>query len=169
MQWYSYSKNSDFDKLRSVDHRCDVDCGGFEYEYCFAEYEYRVAEYDTNRKTQPLARLYFFRTPFSSLNTNCANSPTSSTNRFSSPGRRHWHQVSLSCHDRFTRSGKGNRDVLRLIVTPLRLPGEEKGLGDEVGEHAQSFASNTNIANHQLCKLRVQDNSSMNFLNRFAI
>ena len=24
-----------------------------------------------------------------------------------------------------------------LIVTPLRLPGEEKGLGDEVGEHAQ--------------------------------
>ena len=26
---------------------------------------------------------------------------------------------------------------LRLFVTPLRLPGEEKGLGDEVGEHAQ--------------------------------
>jgi len=25
----------------------------------------------------------------------------------------------------------------RLFVTPLRLPGEEKGLGDEVGEHAQ--------------------------------
>ena len=23
------------------------------------------------------------------------------------------------------------------FVTPLRLPGEEKGLGDEVGEHAQ--------------------------------
>ena len=25
----------------------------------------------------------------------------------------------------------------QLFVTPLRLPGEEKGLGDEVGEHAQ--------------------------------
>ena len=59
MQWYSYSKNSDFDKLRSVDHRCDVDCGGFEYEYCFAEYEYRFAEYDANRKTQPIEVVLF--------------------------------------------------------------------------------------------------------------
>ena len=25
----------------------------------------------------------------------------------------------------------------QLFVTPLRLPGEEKGSGDEVGEHAQ--------------------------------
>jgi hypothetical protein len=23
-----------------------LDCGGFEYEYCFAEYEYRFAEYE---------------------------------------------------------------------------------------------------------------------------
>ena len=60
MQWYSYSKNSDFDKLRSVDHRCDVDCGGFEYEYCFAEYEYRVAEYDTNHKNQTTIVSPFF-------------------------------------------------------------------------------------------------------------
>jgi hypothetical protein len=51
MQWYSYSRNSDFDKPRSIIHRCDEDRGGFEYEYCFAEYEYRVAEYDTNPKT----------------------------------------------------------------------------------------------------------------------
>ena len=57
MQWYSYSKTADFDELRSVDHRCDGDCGGFEYEYCFAEYEYRVAEYDTNRKSLPRASL----------------------------------------------------------------------------------------------------------------
>ncbi len=27
--------------------------------------------------------------------------------------------------------------IPHLIVTPLRLPGEAKGLGDEVGEHAQ--------------------------------
>ena len=59
MQWYSYSRNSDFDKPRSIIHRCDEDRGGFEYEYCFAEYEYRVAEYDTNRKTQPRASLLF--------------------------------------------------------------------------------------------------------------
>ena len=57
MQWYSYSKTDAIDKPRSIVHRCDVDCGGFEYEYCFAEYEYRVAEYDTNRKTQPRATL----------------------------------------------------------------------------------------------------------------
>ena len=46
MQWYSYSKTVDFDKRRSIGHRCDEVCGGFEYEYCFAEYEYRVAEYE---------------------------------------------------------------------------------------------------------------------------
>ena len=51
MQWYSYSRTADLDKSRSIDHRCDEDCGRFEYEYCFAEYEYRVAEYDTNPKT----------------------------------------------------------------------------------------------------------------------
>jgi len=45
-----YSKTADFDQLRSIGHRCDDDCGGFEYEYCFAEYEYRFAEYDTNRR-----------------------------------------------------------------------------------------------------------------------
>ena len=50
MQWYSYSKTADFHQLRPSGHRCDDDCGGFEYEYCFAEYEYRFAEYDTNRK-----------------------------------------------------------------------------------------------------------------------
>ena len=55
MQWYSYSRTADFDKLRSIAHRCAVDCGGFEYEYCFAEYEYRFAEYDTNRRNQTLA------------------------------------------------------------------------------------------------------------------
>ena len=38
---------------RSVVHRCNDDCGWFEYEYCFAEYEYRVAEYDTNSSNQP--------------------------------------------------------------------------------------------------------------------
>ena len=73
MQWYSYSRNSDFDKPRSIVHRCDEDCGGFEYEYCFAEYEYcfaeyeyrfaeyeyRVAEYDTNSKTQPVTSVSF--------------------------------------------------------------------------------------------------------------
>ena len=62
MQWYSYSKNSDLDKLRSVGHCCDGYCGGFEYEYCFAEYEYRFAEYDANRKTLPIERLLSART-----------------------------------------------------------------------------------------------------------
>jgi len=62
MQWYSYSKKSDLDKLRSVGHCCDGDCGRFEYEYCFAEYEYRFAEYDTNRKTNPIERLLSSRT-----------------------------------------------------------------------------------------------------------
>ena len=57
MQWYSYSKNSDLDKLRSVGHCCDGYCGGF--EYCFAEYEYRFAEYDANRKTQPIEVVFF--------------------------------------------------------------------------------------------------------------
>jgi hypothetical protein len=51
MQWYSFSKNSDYDKLRSTGHCYDGDYGRFEYEYCFAEYEYRFAEYDTDRKT----------------------------------------------------------------------------------------------------------------------
>ena len=57
MQWYSYSKTGDFDKPRFVVHRRDVECGGFEYEYCFAEYEYRFPEYDTNRKSHPRASL----------------------------------------------------------------------------------------------------------------
>ena len=58
MQWYSYSKTGDFDKPRFVVHRRDVECGGFEYEYCFAEYEYRFAEYDTNRKHQSLESFF---------------------------------------------------------------------------------------------------------------
>ena len=62
MKWYSYSKTADFDKSRSIAHRCVVDCGGFEYEYCFAEYEYRVAEYDTNRRNQTFAAVGCFRT-----------------------------------------------------------------------------------------------------------
>ena len=67
MKWYSYSKTAAFDEPRSVVHRCNDDCGGFEYEYCVAEYEYcvaeyeyrvaeyeyRVAEYDTNSSNQP--------------------------------------------------------------------------------------------------------------------
>ena len=53
MKWYSYSKTAAFDEPRSIVHRCNDDCGGFEYEYCFAEYEYRVAEYDTNSSNQP--------------------------------------------------------------------------------------------------------------------
>ena len=88
MQWYSYSTNSDFDKLRSVGHRYDGDYGGFEYEYCFAEYEYRFAEYDANRKTKPLERLFSFRTLCGSQNANCECPPTSSPDLFSSPVRR---------------------------------------------------------------------------------
>ena len=38
MQWYSYSKTADFDKPRSIGHRCDDDRDRFEYEYRFAEY-----------------------------------------------------------------------------------------------------------------------------------
>ena len=49
---YSCSKTTDFDKPRSIVHRCEDDCGGIEHEYCFAEYEYRVAEYDINRSNQ---------------------------------------------------------------------------------------------------------------------
>ncbi len=44
---------------RSVVHRCNDDCGGFEYEYRFAEYEYRVAENDTNSSNKPRASLLF--------------------------------------------------------------------------------------------------------------
>ena len=44
--------------------------------------------------------------------------------------------MSICSHDRFARSGKGSGDVPYLLVPPLRLPGEENGSGDEVGEHA---------------------------------
>ncbi len=103
MQWYSYSRNSDFDKPRSIVHRCDEDRGGFEYEYCFAEYEYRVAEYDTNRKPSR-ERLFSSHTPCSSQNANCACSSTSSPDPFASPGRQRGVTKKLlrSKHDTYT-------------------------------------------------------------------
>jgi len=68
MQWYSYSKNSDFDKLRSTGHCYDGDYGGFEYEYCFAEYEYRfasTASLSTTRTARPnLSRFSTFFVPY---------------------------------------------------------------------------------------------------------
>ena len=57
MKWSSYSKTGDFDKPRFVVHRRDVDCGGFEYEY-------RFAEYDTNRKHQSLESFFLHSMQF---------------------------------------------------------------------------------------------------------
>ncbi len=106
MEWCSYSRNSDFDKPRSIVHRCDDDCGGFEYEYCFAECEYRFAEYDTNRKTQPLERSFSSRTLLcSSQNTNCECFPTSSPGPFSSPGRRRGVAISWGIRSKHHTNG----------------------------------------------------------------
>ena len=113
-----------------------LDCGGFEYEYrfaeyeycfaeyeycfaeyeyCFAEYEYRFAEYDTNRKTQPLELLFSSRTLLcSSQNTNCECSPTSSPGRFSSPGSRRGVKKSRCSTPNVTQTG--SRFPLRLRV-----------------------------------------------------
>ncbi len=60
-----------------------------------------------------------------------------------------------------TRSRKENRESvcgmlgseLRLFLTPLRLPGEEKGLGDEMGE---LLAYDRSLANTLHQKDRVQ-------------